>query len=191
MARPPSLQKGGPTAEPGPATGPPTWSDGRTTPGPMAGPPNVENMGLDLEQELPRARVELDTSDLDAESVLDRLFKARPKDHPDSRIQEARRWLHGYAAKFPARGQDQPHPPDDQILAQFLAIAPWERLLGVMYDLMAERKQCGQSYAWFVTVALQRIHGIKPDAVKARREELKLVKGLPKTLAAKMGKMNR
>ena len=116
--------------------------------------------------------------------MLDRVLAARPKHFQEQTLQEAKRWLHGYAAKFPAPGSEHPHPPDGAVTAQFLAIAPWPRLLGVIYDLMAERKQCGQSYQWFVTVALQRVHGIQPDQLKAARAELKLVRGAPRALAA-------
>lgn len=41
---------------------------------------------------------------------------------------------------------------------------------------MAERKEPGHSYAWYVTVAAQRIHGIRPQDLKTRRAELRLVK---------------
>jgi hypothetical protein len=35
---------------------------------------------------------------------------------------------------------------------------------------MAERREPGYSYAWFVSVALQRIHGITPAELRARRD---------------------
>ena len=38
----------------------------------------------------------------------------------------------------------------------------------MLQDLMAERRQPGDSYGWFVAVALQRILGISPQQVKAR-----------------------
>lgn len=105
--------------------------------------------------------------------VIDRLLKAKPDKSDAALIEAARRWLHGYMAKL---GREQhPHPPDNQILAQFLAIATWPQLEGLLYDLLAERKEPGYSYAWFITVALQRIHGIQPAILKQRRAELKLV----------------
>jgi hypothetical protein len=49
-----------------------------------------------------------------------------------------------------------------------------ERLL---YDLMAERKKPGENYpAWFIAVAIQRLHGIGPQQQKQARAALRLVK---------------
>ena len=36
----------------------------------------------------------------------------------------------------------------------------------MLYDLMSERKQPSFSWAWYVTVALQRIHGISPKQLR-------------------------
>ena len=43
-------------------------------------------------------------------------------------------------------------------------------------SLLAERRPPGYSYAWFISVALQRIHGIQPTLLKQRRARLSLVK---------------
>jgi hypothetical protein len=118
--------------------------------------------------------VDIEGFDSSSESVIDRLLKANPKRETPERLAEARRWLHGYAAKF-GRAPN-PHPPDDKICAQFLAIAEWPRLEGVLLDLMGERKEAPHSYAWFVSVALQRIHGIEPKKLRDRRQQLKLVR---------------
>jgi hypothetical protein len=106
-------------------------------------------------------------------NIIDRLLRARKNDYDRTTIERARKWLHGYMAKLGT--EPSPHPPDDHILAQFLAVADWPPLERLLYDLLAERKRPGWSYAWFVTVALQRIHGIDPKAFRARRAHLKLV----------------
>ena len=109
----------------------------------------------------------------DSTSTIDRLLRAKPHQFDTKLLETARHWLHGYQLKF---GRDpNAHPPDDPITAQFLAVADWIQLERLLYDLMAERKEPGTSYAWYVTVALQRIHGIQPTRLKARRAELKLL----------------
>jgi hypothetical protein len=107
------------------------------------------------------------------DSIIDRLLNADPKKCDPADIRELRKWVHGYQAKF---GRDKnPHPPDDKILAQLLAVAPVWQIVRLIDDLKAEGKEPGYQYAWYGTVALQRIHGIRPDEVTARRAELKAV----------------
>mgnify|MGYP001589076858 CR=1 FL=1 len=156
---PPVLQQD----HPGPVTGPPLdlFQD---QPGPPTGPP------LTPPQQLPAAAgaVDIDSRVL---PILDRLLHANPKTCDAQTLDTARRWLHGYTVKF---GFDpKAHPPDDRILAQFLAVAPWVTLERLLYDLMAERKQPGTTYAWYIAVALQRIHGLKYELLRARRAQLK------------------
>jgi hypothetical protein len=138
----------------------------RSHPGTAADPPPLENTGL------PVAPAPVDTTDSSTE-LLDRLLKANPKRVDPDLLATARRFLHGYVAKLAA--DPGRHPPDDRLVAQFLAIAEWRQLERVLYDLLAERKQPGYSYAWFISVALQRLHGIQPAALKARRAQLRLV----------------
>ncbi len=131
-------------------------------PGIFTIPPPTENEGL------PHTGHGVDI-DIDSDTI-DRLLKAKPTDFDPQRRSAARQWLHGYALKF-GREPDC-HPPDDRIVAQFLAIAPWPRLEGLLYELMAERKAPGSNYAaWFIAVALQRIHGIAPGTLARRRLE--------------------
>lgn len=128
--------------------------------------------GSTIEPPILRAREPIDS---DAQHAIDRLLKANPKKYDAGKLMIARQWLHGYAAKFGR--MPNPHPPDEQICAQFVSIAEWPRLQGMLYDLMAERREPGDSYAWFVTVALQRIWGITPQRQKEVRAQLKLVSG--------------
>lgn len=120
-------------------------------------------------------------SDLNPDSnfvaVIDRLAKAKAKNYDAEQIIEVRNWLHGYKCKF---GRDKnPHAPTDDEVAKFLSIAEWPRLQDFLYGLMAERKEAGEKYAWFWTVAIQRLHHISPDEQRRIRSELRLV-GKPK-----------
>lgn len=170
----------------GPVTGPPPDQQTALFPqdvallqgrrGPLPGPPPTEF------QQLPAAAEIVDSEGvLTLEGIIDRLSRAKPKDFDLSIVEKTRRWLHGYRLKFPLADEAgrPPHPPDDRIVAQFLSMADgkggFPRLEAMLYDLLGERKQA-YSYAWFVTVAAQRIHGIDPRKLKAKREELKLVR---------------
>jgi len=121
-----------------------------------------------------RARAGADPIDaFDLEKALDRLRRAKPSMYDPSQFAEAKAWMHGYMAKF---GElPNPHPPDDAIAAQFLAISEWPRLLGMMRDLMDERKK-PHKYGWFVVVAMQRMWGLTPQQQRKARERLQLVK---------------
>lgn len=174
---------GGPKIGPPPAQvdlfqdhpSPKGWSQNRTTVdliqdqgGPVLGPPSAENAPLAAAT----ARVDFD---LDFKSLIDRLLSAKPQNQNPTEMAEARKWLWGYASKL---GLDpNPHPPPDTIVAQFLSVAPWPQLLQLFYDLMAERKVPGENYtAWFVAVAMQRIHGVKPELLRQARAEFKIVR---------------
>jgi hypothetical protein len=146
---------------PGPNLGPP--------PGPAAGPPP-----LVANKERAHAPVDLD---FDSTKTIDRLLKANPQKADNALIQHFRGWLHSYMAKLGR--EPHPHAPDDLIVSQFLSCGEAHQLEKLLYDLMAERKEPGHSYAWFVTVALQRLHGISPQQLKQRRTELRLVKQRP------------
>jgi hypothetical protein len=107
--------------------------------------------------------------------VLERVATAQPSHFETAAIKTASRWLQGYATKFHPTGQT-PHPPDARIVAQFLAVAPWPTLERLLYELMTERLTPGAKYgAWFVAVALQRLHGIGPDEQKKRRADLRVM----------------
>ncbi len=51
-------------------------------------------------------------------------------------------------------------------------VAAWPTLDAMLFDLASERKEAGHSYGWYVTVALQRIHGISPEQVREIRTRL-------------------
>ena len=115
------------------------------------------------------------TSTLDPR--LKKIFQRRPEQFSPAALDQARRGLHGHMRKFGIEANA--HPPDDKITARFLACGEdaggWPRLQALLTDLMNERKR-PRTYGWFVTVALQRIHGIKPAEVKNQQAALKLVR---------------
>jgi hypothetical protein len=103
--------------------------------------------------------------------VLDAILRANPKKIDPELLARARDRLYGYMRKF---GRSlEPHPPDQQIVAQFAAIAPWPQLDGVLEELWRRRQPAGDSYAWFLGVALQRIHGLRFEDVRRRRQDLR------------------
>lgn len=137
----------------GPVSGP-QWPCSRATP--------PEN------KELPPTPAAVDVSS--TTEIFDRMLKANPKRVDANTLATMRSWLHGYMVKL---GRDpHAHPPDDHLVAQFLSIAEIGYLQRLLHDLMAERKAPEVNYAWFVTVAMQRIHGMTAQAQKARRAAL-------------------
>ncbi len=108
----------------------------------------------------------------DTTKALDRVLRARPKDFPPERIHAARDWLVGYRRGL--NREEHAHPPDDYIVAQFLAVADWPSLERMLKQLFSQQIKPGEQDAWFVTVALNRIHGIAPTDVNKRRAQLKL-----------------
>jgi hypothetical protein len=120
----------------------------------------------------PRARVDSDPVP-EVDRSIDGILTAKAEDADTEALTEARSYLLSYMCKL---GDPRSKPPDDAILAQFLAVAPWEGrggLLELMHDLAGERAQPGDSYGWFVAVAAQRLRGIKPQELRARRDELR------------------
>jgi hypothetical protein len=111
--------------------------------------------------------------------ILDRVLRSKPTHHDPKDLETFRRWLHGYMCKLGRDASNQPtpnaHPPDNDLVAQFLAVAE-PRRLGTMLDALLLEKQPAFSYAWFVTVALQRVHGITWQETKKARSQLRVVK---------------
>ena len=127
-------------------------------------------------EEHARAGASIDS--IEPDSIIDRCLRAREKHFKPAELERAKQLIWGYQLKF---GPDHnSHPPDGDILAQFLAVAEWHRLEAMVYnELMPDREKPGYKYSWYVTVALQKIHGIKPAILKARRAELRIVRPPP------------
>lgn len=161
-----TAQVGGPATGPG---GPPTGPGG----GPRAGPG-----GVNFQHDPPppsRARVEIEF-DNTIQEILDRVMQAKPKEHDSKTLTEMTRWLWAYRRKYSDPPEPDIHPPDAGVVAQFLAITELPRLQALLYDLMTDKVVPGYSWGWFITVGLQRIHGIKAHTVKQRRRQLHLLR---------------
>jgi hypothetical protein len=109
----------------------------------------------------------------DFDTLIDRLQKAKKSDFEESLFEFARNQIASHHAKFAREENRLTVLPDDAITSQFLAVAEWPKLAAMLFDLSAERKEAGHSYGWYVTVALQRIHGISPSQVRETRARLK------------------
>lgn len=144
--------------------------DARAAGAKLAPAPNGVSAGCEYDTK-ERARAPVDSIDRNLKLDIDRLQKPANPKYDAEQIRVARNALHSYMLKFGR--QENAKPPDEKITAQFLDIAPWPELTAVLYDLQAERKEPGYSYAWFVTVATQRIHGLSPAEQKARRDALR------------------
>jgi len=171
-----TVRIGGSLGEPPPrlpkdATQAPLWSQG----GSLPMPPPTENKALAA---APGA-VEIGATSL---LLIDRVLSAKAKDFDPDLIVTFRNWLHAYMCKLGRddRGQPTPqaHPPKDDLVAQFLACGDPRRLGAMLDSLMCDRKDC-YSYGWFVTLALQRIHGLHFQEQKAARAALRDVKRPP------------
>lgn len=132
-----------------------------------------------------------------SDEILDRvMIRAKITNFDRPTIQLFRGSLHSYMAKF---GTDEtgrryvdtgavPHPPDDEVLARFLAVAEPYRLMPLLETLILEAKQAEarssgrgtpyntRRYSWFVYTALQRIHGIHWAETQKAQAQLRLHK---------------
>ncbi|GEM_PF-6973172 len=108
-----------------------------------------------------------------AEKILLRVDQAEAAAYPQEQIEIAKTALLSYRARF-GQPDETAAEPDQKILAQVLACAAPEdggiiRIQKVLAELAIERRPCGYSWAWFVSVMLQRIHGIGWQALRQWR----------------------
>jgi len=142
-------------------------------PGLVSEPPRNEKSVTYAERIKERASVRTDSIDFDFDKTIDRLQKAKKGDFEESIFEVARMKIASHHAKYAREANRLPGLPDDAITAQFLTVAEWPRLEVLLSDLAAERKEAGYSYGWYVTVALQRIHGLSPARLREMRARLK------------------
>jgi hypothetical protein len=114
-----------------------------------------------------------DSIENDFDKTIDRLQKVQKSDFDESLFELARNRIASHHAKFAREENRLPSLPDDSITAQFLAVAEWPKLEAMLFDLASERREAGHSYGWYVTVALQRIHGVSPERLRELRARLK------------------
>ena len=67
-----------------------------------------------------------------------------------------------------------PHPPKPEIVSEFLACGEWRDLEGLLTLLRCDRKRPEISYAWFVTVAMEKLWEIPPEALREARRRLRM-----------------
>jgi hypothetical protein len=107
------------------------------------------------------------------------VLRSKVKDHDPQTISYFQHWLHRHMCLFGRDDQHQPtphaHPPDKEIVAQFLAVAEPRHLAAMLENLMQERQEI-YNYGWFVTVALQRCAGVTYTETKKARAALRAVR---------------
>ena len=116
----------------------------------------------------------IDTDPLPPEHVetLKRIYAAKPRDFPPEMIKSAAAQLGHLRRKLGRDSSDQWCPnPDPSICAQFLAIAKWPILADFIGLVLCDRIAPGRTNAWWITVAIEKIHGITPDQQRAFRQK--------------------
>jgi hypothetical protein len=127
--------------------------------------------------------------------TLDRVLNSKISDFDRPTIQIFRSSIHSYMAKFGVDDRDRryldtgavPHPPDDSVMARFLAVAEPFRLMPMIETLILDAKQeearhvktgtfNPHNYAWFVYVALSRVAGIHFEVTKKAEQQFRLHK---------------
>src|SRR5579872_1786597 len=112
--------------------------------------------------------------------LIGRVLRAKPQDFTPQELAGSLSWIFGYQAKkgpYNRAKGEVPHVPDDKVLARIItAAAPWTAEV-LIHELMKDGTKAGEKYEWYVTVALQRVHGIQPQALAARRAELRAISG--------------
>jgi hypothetical protein len=175
-----------------PLRGTPPASKGHTEclfeahPVPLRGTPSTENKG-EIQSKPP-----VDTSS-SSNPILNRVLNSRTSKADPALLAYTRHWLHGYMAKLGVDDAGQPlpnpHPPDDQLVAQVLAIADPPEIFRTLDALLLERKEV-YNYGWFVSVLLQRIHGIHWSQTKQARATLRVVRAGKRAAAVEPEQLN-
>lgn len=158
-------------------TPPPRVTGATTTPGvvslqhhPSAAltPPPTENKGLAP----PPSRLDITP---DSINTLDRVLTAKSAEKPRDELAHFAEVLRTMA---PRLGRAYEHSPDRETCAQLMEACGdrADALHHLVMEIQRLRTQPGESPMWWVTVALQRFHGIPAKATAARRAEWKLAR---------------
>jgi hypothetical protein len=178
-----TLQMGGPISGPPPTqTGP----QNRATEdlfqghgGPVLEPPPTESTALT------RTTAELDF-DFASLSLIDRVFSAKATDFDKQTLEAWRNHLWGIYTRFgrdennrPFTEQNQPHPPTNKQVAEFLTVGS-ETELGRFLQTFRIECQAGnhppQEYIYFTYIALHRVRHIVVENTRKGRAILQDVK---------------
>jgi hypothetical protein len=108
------------------------------------------------------------TSDL-----YERIAKAKPESYDSDEIRNVRSLLCGYWRRM--RTEPDALPPPDKLCAEMLTIASFPRIKQELDKLWQKRKKPDRSYRWFVTVLLEKIHGIEPATSGKALSDLRIV----------------
>ena len=123
----------------------------------------------------------VDSKTPDSNTIIDRVLAAKPK-HFDSReLEQARRWVHGYQCasgdKYGASPERNRNPPDDLIMSQIITAAgSLSNVIGLIHTLGGRKEPPGDQYGWYVTMALNLIHGIQAKKLKQARAQLRIAR---------------
>jgi len=189
----PLSKKSGPVSGPLFAPDAPVLALNQGHPGPESGPPP------DVNKALTSAAGALDVFRLENPD-LDRVLHSKISDFDKETIRLFRGSLHYFMRKFGVDEQDRrylntgadPLPPDDTILARFLAVAHPQQLMDTLENLVLEAKQEDaqtpesgpheggtynpRKYGWFTTTALSRICGVHFSITKKAEQQFRLHK---------------
>lgn len=146
-------------------------------PGVEGTPPPAESTALTRAA----PRVEISTA---LPPELNRVLRSKVSDFDPDLVAFTRRYLHSFFTKMGVDDNHRrfldtgaaPHPPDDKLVAQLLAVAEPPRLYACLDNLVTERGHEPYNYGWFIAVALQRIHGISWQQTKQARTALRDMK---------------
>ena len=181
MDPPPALFK----SDPGFNLDPPQANSGftmnpvRPVPGSTVDPPPTQNQQLTEEQQPQQHALDIKT---DSTLNIDRVIKAKPPKKHTPEFKACRGWMRKLVDTLGEKPDI--HGPDDKIVQSTLAVAEYHRLENVFRDIWNTNTKVGYSWGWFPAVMMERIHGVKPENLEARRAELRLIRNRGKETAA-------
>jgi len=145
----------------------------------MIGPPPTQNQQLTEEQQPQQHALDIKT---DSTLNIDRVIKAKPPKKHTPEFKACRGWMRKLVDTLGEKPDI--HGPDDKIVQSTLAVAEYHRLENVFRDIWNTQTPVGYSWGWFPAVMMERIHGVKPEDLKTRRAELRLIRNRGKETAA-------
>ena len=111
-------------------------------------------------------------------SPMERILTAKPSHFGRADLKAVWQEMYGFHAKMAQlNGKPKPRPPDDDMCAQMLAVAPLDGVRRFFADRRCERPAKVadvESYAYYVSVAAEKIHGITSGQLRAARHALRV-----------------
>lgn len=111
----------------------------------------------------------------DPAAIMSRVWSASPADYSPEQIRQVSEILGHLGRKL---GSDPRRDnPDAALCARFLAVADWPSLYSQVCErVLHNRIPPGNSDGWWLVVAIEQIHGIRPDQQRTHRTKLKEAK---------------